>query len=100
MFHTALADIWVNARQALQEADEIVVFGYSCPEQDMESENLIRGSLLKNDKLERVSVIDPSSAAIKRYADLMEESDKPGDSRRRLHFYRNAGVFMEKHFST
>lgn len=100
MFHTALADIWVNARQSLQEADEIVIFGYSCPEQDMESENLIRGSLLKNDKLERVSVIDPSSAAIKRYADLMEEGDKPEDSRRCLHFYRNAGVFMEKHFST
>ena len=44
ILHRAFAEIWQSARDALQEADEIVVFGYSCPEQDRESENLIRGS--------------------------------------------------------
>ena len=93
ILHKAFAEIWQSARDALQEADEIVVFGYSCPEMDRESENLIRGSLLKNDKLKRISVIDPSSATIKRYADLTENIRQ-----KCLHVYRDADSFLGARF--
>ena len=94
VIHTAFADIWISARHALQDADEIVVFGYSCPEQDRESENLIKGSLLKNSRVKAFSVIDPSSAVIKRYADLTDKS-----TQKHLHFYRDADAFLQARFS-
>lgn len=85
LFPAALAGIWQRARDALKEATDVVIFGYSCPQQDTEVANLIGGGLYQNPSA-RVCVIDISSATVGRYIDLTGLS--------RLHFYRTAGAFV------
>ena len=83
----ALVSVWDAARQALEDATDVVIFGYSCPPQDIESANLISGGLYRNSSLERIAVIDPSSSVYRRYIDMTERS--------KWGFYRNAQAFIE-----
>ena len=81
---SSLVGVWANAHKALQAATDVVIFGYSCPPQDVESANLISGVFHRNPSA-RVSVIDPSSATFRRYIDLTGMDS--------LHFYRSARAF-------
>ena len=83
----ALSPVWQHAHDALREATDVVIFGYSCPPQDIESANLISGGLHRNRSMERIAVIDPSSSVYRRYIDMT--------GRNKWGFYRNAQAFIE-----
>ena len=67
-------------------ADEIVVFGYSCPMLDFESANLLRRSQRDETPARRISVIDPNPAVVSRYMELMKPC--------RLRYYPSAEYFL------
>ena len=86
ILRSVLVNVWAQARDALREATDVVIFGYSCPPQDVESANLISGGFHRN-RSARVSVIDPSSATFRRYIDLTGLDS--------LRFYKNAREFIK-----
>ena len=84
----SLAAVWEHARRVLQSATDVVIFGYSCPPQDIESANLISGGLYRNRDLASVTVIDPSSSVYRRYVDLTGLNEWA--------FYRDAQDFIKR----
>ena len=70
IFHDELRPVWNLAEGRLKSADRIVIFGYSCPQNDWESANLISRALTKNTRCREVSVIDPDSSVLLRYVEL------------------------------
>ncbi len=70
LFHDEISRLWSLAFGELSTADEILVFGYSCPNADQEAANLIRSAAGLNSNLSRVSIIDPNPGVIARFADL------------------------------
>lgn len=70
ILHKDLMPVWDLALKRLSEADRVVIFGYSCPQNDWESANLICRALNANSSNKRVSVIDPDPEVLLRYIDL------------------------------
>lgn len=64
--------LWTLGENALKEANEILIFGYSCPALDFESSNLIQRTLKGNEKIKRISIIDPDPNVLKRYVELIQ----------------------------
>ena len=73
IFHNDIKHLWNIAEEALKTANEIMIFGYSCPAMDFESSNLVQRSL-KNGGYEVLWVIDPDPRILMRYVELI----KPG----------------------
>ena len=71
ILHNSMKPLWDKARKALKKANEVVIFGYSCPPADFESSNLIQGSL-RNGIYEALWVIDPDSSVLTRYIELVK----------------------------
>ncbi len=69
IFHPSIADLWPEASEKLENATDAVIFGYSCPEVDHASENLLRRTLHSRE-LETFSIVDISSEVVARFADL------------------------------
>lgn len=86
ILHEKTRHLWGLAENALKNADEIVVFGYSCPPLDFESSNLIQRSIRQNAKYSSLSVIDPDSNALRRYVELIAPS--------RVSYYQLANHFL------
>ena len=71
VLHAKLRDIWALAEARLTAANELLIFGYSCPPIDFESVNMLqRGFGVGSKKLLRI--IDPDSAALMRYVELLQ----------------------------
>jgi hypothetical protein len=70
ILHKDIYPLWSKATTALRVAQEIIVFGYSCPEMDFESANLIRGAIRQNTNIKYFSVIDPNPQVFQRYVHL------------------------------
>lgn len=87
IMHNALGVIWKKAIGSLANANRIIVFGYSCPQADQESANLISRSLRKNNCLDDLSIIDPSTNAFDRFADLSRANT--------IHYYRSARSYLK-----
>jgi hypothetical protein len=87
VLHDDLRTVWRAAEDALDEADELIVFGYSCPPLDFESANQLRRSQLKSRA--KVSVIDPDGNIAARYIDLLKPES--------LAYYRSAKFFLGAH---
>lgn len=64
--------VWTDARQALLDADRVVVFGYSLPGIDVEGEKLFERALFHNPHLEWVDVVNPAPAAAGRFAGVSQ----------------------------
>jgi hypothetical protein len=74
--------IWSEAHEALTEADELIVFGYSFPEADIAARAALRRAFHRNRKVDHVHVIDPApesaarisamthAPAVTRYSDV------------------------------
>ncbi|MGB7686784.1 MAG: hypothetical protein WBL45_13505 [Solirubrobacterales bacterium] len=73
----ALKQVWNDARQAIQEADRMLFFGYSLPSLDVEAEKLFERGLLRNDKINRLDVVNPSPAAAGRFAEVAPVNAHP-----------------------
>jgi len=83
ILHNLLKPIWSEAETALSEADEVVFYGYSCPESDIESANMIRRGVQRH---ANVSLIDPNPAVLTRYMDLLDVGH--------LSYYKNGEFFV------
>lgn len=66
-----LQPVWREARDALRNADELVIFGYSCPDADQAARNMIKQAFHKNSRIEHIHVVDPSPASSARLGDLL-----------------------------
>jgi hypothetical protein len=87
VLHNDLRGVWRCAEDALDKADELIVFGYSCPPLDFESANQLRRSQLKSRA--KVSVIDPDGNIAARYIDLLKPES--------LAYYSAAKYFLAAH---
>ncbi len=86
LFHDEIKDIWSEAHKALSDADELLVFGYSCPFSDQEAANLIRSTSGVGRKLKRVMIVDPKSSVVDRYASLTDAKS--------IYWYHDAREFI------
>jgi hypothetical protein len=67
---TAIQQIWADAREAMQSADRIVVFGYSLPSLDVEAEKVFERSLSANANTQWVDVVNPAALSAGRFASV------------------------------
>jgi hypothetical protein len=72
VLHDGLKEVWRLAEERIADADELVVFGYSCPALDFESSNMLRRANRKRRKWSRTVVVDPDGAVAARYIGLLE----------------------------
>lgn len=61
---------WTDAREAIEKADRLVVFGYSLPTIDVEAEKLIQRAFAKNQGLPWIDVVNPDPMSATRFADM------------------------------
>lgn len=59
-FGTLFEELWLQAQQALQSCEEIIVVGYSFPRTDLRSHGLFVDAFMARKALPRVTIIDPS----------------------------------------
>jgi hypothetical protein len=64
----AIAKAWADARTALEQADRVVIFGYSLPGIDMEAEKLFERGIAQNRNLRFVDVVNPAHESAARFA--------------------------------
>lgn len=69
MMHRDLVSLWERAGQTLQEANRVVVAGYSCPPLDLEARILLSENMRAN-RGKRVYVIDPDPVVAARFLEL------------------------------
>lgn len=74
VLHEALNPVWRLAEERLRTADEIVIFGYSCPALDFESSNLLRRAQRRRRPDSKLSIVDPDGAVSTRFIDLLKPS--------------------------
>jgi len=88
IIHRDIHPIWELAEDALTKANEIIVFGYSCPAADFESANLFRRAIQNGANQDYFSVIDPAPQVFQRYVDIT--------SLDHLSYFRSADAYIEK----
>jgi hypothetical protein len=88
VLHNDMADLWRRAERRLRAADELVIFGYSCPALDFESSNQLRRSQVGREDRARLCVIDPASSVAEHYISLLEAKC--------LHYYRNGHEYLSR----
>jgi len=72
ILHNDLKPMWSDAEKRIGRATDIIIYGYSCPESDVESSNMIRRAISKNKRLRSISVIDPNPDVGRRYFQLLD----------------------------
>jgi len=82
----ALNSVWGLAERLIANADDVVIFGYSCPALDFESANLITRAHRARAESTTLSVIDPNGSVATRYIDLLAP--------KRLSYYATASDFL------
>jgi len=66
-------DLWTTACEYLYECEELYVCGYSLPQADTLATTLFKQ--FKNNKLEKITVIDPDPSIIKKWRQLLSRRD-------------------------
>ncbi len=87
IIHNEIKKLWGTADDILKEADEITIFGYSCPAMDFESTNLIQRTMKGNKNYDKLSIIDPDSNVLKHYVDLINPQP--------VSYYPKANYFLQ-----
>jgi len=64
----AIQKVWTDARSSLEQAERLVIFGYSLPAIDIEAEKMFERALARNTRLRWIDVINPAPAAAARWA--------------------------------
>lgn len=70
ILHERIRTLWRLAEDRIEDADELVIYGYSCPPLDFESANMLERSFDPTNTLLRV--VDPNPAALLRYVGLLQ----------------------------
>ena len=86
MIHQDLDGIWTHAEEMIAAANELLVFGYSCPQTDYESANLLRRSTARNSSDLVLSIIDPNPHVLVRYASVT--------GLQKLRYYRSVAAYL------
>jgi hypothetical protein len=82
-----LDGVWADAKSALKAADQVLFYGYSLPELDVEAEKLFERSLLQNTDANWVSVVNPASSSAGRFAGV--------SPKRPIHWYPSLDRFFD-----
>lgn len=82
--------LWSVACEYLHEAEEIVICGYSLPETDSMALSLFGN--LRNERLKKVTVIDPNPAILARWRDLLI---RPGVSSAQWVYHSDFSEYVE-----
>lgn len=69
-----MPSVWASARDALQQSDRVVFFGYSLPQGDVDAEKMIQRAINSNTTLQWVGIMDPSPATVQRYVELLPKT--------------------------
>jgi len=85
IFHSKIIKLWSIAKKALSDTDELLIYGYSCPQFDGDSEMLLKKSVQFNKKIKKISVIDPNADVCDRYIRLFYP--------KRIFWYQNSANF-------
>ena len=88
ILHKEIIPIWSIAETSLKNTHRILVFGYSCPELDFESANLLRRTVRQNKNLKAFCIIDPNSSVFQRYVELTQLDS--------LHYYTNVDSYLNE----
>lgn len=86
ILHQDIQPLWSKAETALKNAEKIVVFGYSCPDSDFESANLLRRTIQKNTNLREFHIIDPNPSVFQRYVDITQFDG--------LHYFKSVDAYV------
>jgi len=69
MMHSAMPQLWKIAANALQQADRVIVAGYSCPPLDLEARILLSENLRANSS-KKLYVIDPNAESAAKFIEI------------------------------
>lgn len=72
-----LSDIWIRARKALQNANDLVVIGYSVPDTDLQSQALLQidtANAKNKGRLKTLVIVNPDSNARKKLIILLQKA--------------------------
>jgi hypothetical protein len=69
MMHNSMTNLWTLASTALQEADRVVIAGYSCPALDLEARILLSENLRLNPS-KKLYVIDPNPQSAAKFIEI------------------------------
>jgi len=90
IFHSKILNLWPKAKKALINADEILIYGYSCPRSDKECQKLLKTAIYDNKKITAVSVINPDPDICDRYIELLNP--------KKILWYRYSYLFEDRDF--
>lgn len=65
------ADLWKTAYEYINEAEEIVIVGYSCPQTDTIARTMF--TQFNPSKLEKIVIVDPNANALVRYKEMIPQ---------------------------
>jgi hypothetical protein len=88
IIHEELHPLWQQAEEKLTNANQVIVFGYSCPPTDFESANMLRRSTNTGVNPTSFEVIDPNPGAFTRYVDVTCLDH--------LAYYRSSDAYISK----
>jgi hypothetical protein len=67
-----LDPIWHSAQQAIEAAEEIIVFGYSFPDADISAKGLVRRGVHQGKNLRKIHVIDVNPNVAAKVCDILD----------------------------
>lgn len=88
-YQEVLRPVWTRARLVLQEADELIIFGYSFPDMDYAARSMLKQAFIKNLKLSDVHIIDTNPQIASNISELLNASC--------TYHYRTAQDFIAKY---
>lgn len=78
--------LWAHAEDRLSQASRVIIYGYSCPETDLESATLIGRSLNASAHSFALHIIDPNPATVARFYSLTHCPE--------IHYYNSVKQFL------
>lgn len=88
IFHNNFKSLWNRAETCFKNAEEILIYGYSCPSNDLESTNLLKRAFRKNNDIKLFSIIDPDSSVVKKYIEITGIHS--------VHWYNSAEKYLKE----
>jgi hypothetical protein len=81
-----LQEVWDQANAAIMEAERLVLFGYSLPDADVLSKQLLRTAVRRNPSLNCIDCVNPDAQVVSKLRQLL---DSPV-----IRLYRDASSYL------
>lgn len=89
IFHSQIQNLWLYANAKLSNANELIIYGYSCPKTDLASKDLFKSALSRNNKINKIMIIDKNADLFQRYQKMFAPKKIDG-------IYSGASEFLMK----